>query len=279
MTTKAATMVGTALRLASSKGATPAIFARMDELGLVLFDRNKKQATLTSEGEIFYSHVCVVMKDISKAAQKAAELKNLSSGLIKIGLSSLTGLAGIAFPLAKFHHIYPALQFEFIEASSQTLKELLIDDKIDLALSLEGGDISEIDYAPISKEQLYVYLPVFHPLSGKDSVSLRELRQELFLLPKVECDYRRVISQLFATQSFHAHVSFETNYPQLIGNLIAHGSGISILPKGAIETSAIRAIPLKESPQLFLGVTKKQNRQIAHAAQKLYDFLRDSYTE
>ena len=263
----------------SQPSVTAAIKKLEDELGIMLFDRGKKQATLTSEGKIFYSHVCVIMRDISKAAQKAAELKNLSSGLIKIGISSLTSLPTVAFLLAKFHHIYPSLKFDFIEGNSQTLKKQLADDKIDLALLLDDATLSDVDYVPISQERLFAYLPMFHPLAGRDTISFKELRQELFLLPREDCAYRRVIEHFFSTQSFHAHISFETNYPQLIGNLIIAGSGISLLPQGAIENANLRAIPLKESPVLSLCIAKKQNRQIAHAANKLYDFFRESYTE
>ena len=40
----------------SQPSVTTAIKKLEDELGLILFDRNKKQAILTSEGEIFYQH-------------------------------------------------------------------------------------------------------------------------------------------------------------------------------------------------------------------------------
>jgi DNA-binding transcriptional LysR family regulator len=262
----------------SQPSVTTAIQRLEDELGLVLFDRSKKQATLTSEGEIFYEHICIVMRDISKAAQKAAELKNLSSGVIKIGVSSLTCLSVSSFLLAKFHNIYPSLKFEFIETTTQNIQNLIEKDKIDLGLLIVHESMKNLDFVTISNEALSVYLPLFHFLSERTNIALKELKQEIFILPQKNCTYRLILDAMFAREEIKPHISFETNYIQMIKNMIISGSGISILPKGVIENSAIRAIPLEKEPSIHLCIAKKNNKCIAHAAQTLYDFLKDSFS-
>lgn len=263
----------------SQPSVTAAIKKLEEELGLILFDRNKKQVTLTNEGKIFHSHICVVMEDISKATQKAAELKNLSDGVIKLGVSPLTCLSNASFLLAKFHNMFPALNFDFVEGNSDALKKLLADDKIDLALLLDDANIGDFEFAPVSREELKVYLPVFHHLSTREKIAFKELRQELFILPRKDCAYRSILTRLFTANKINERVVFESNYPQIVQNLIISGCGISILPKDAIYNNAIRAVALAENPSAYLCIAKKNNRQIAHAAQKLYNFLRDSFLD
>ena len=263
----------------SQPSVTSAIKKLEEELGLVLFDRSKRQVELTNEGEIFYSHICVVMQDISKAAAKAAELKNLSSGLIKIGITPLTCLSSVSFLMAKFRNMFPTLNFDFIEGRTDLLKAQLEENKIDLALMIDDESLGDLSFDPINHEELMVYLPVFHHLSGRERISFKELRQEIFILPRRDCSYRTILTRLFTAHRIKEHVSFETNYPQLIQNLVISGCGITILPRGAIDNNAIRAVPLKERPKYYLCVVKKKDRQIAHAAQKMYNFLKDSFAE
>lgn len=263
----------------SQPSVTAAIKKLEDELGLILFDRSKKQATLTNEGKIFYSHICVIMEDLAKAAQKAAELKNLSSGLIKIGISPLTCLSNVSFLLAKFHNMFPTLNFDFTEGNTDSLKNFLSEDKIDLAILPDDSSLSDFSFEPICQDELVAYLPIFHHLSAKNKIFCKELRQEIFILPKSDCAYRTFITRLFTASKITEHLSFETNYPQLIQNLIISGCGITILPSGAIVNSSIKAVALAEKPTINICVAKKNNRQIAHAAQKLYNFLRDSFND
>ena len=265
----------------SQPSVTTAIKKLEDELGLLLFDRNKKQAILTSEGEIFYQHAGTVMKDISKAAQKAAELKNLSSGIIRIGISPLTSLAVSSFLLAKFHNMYPTLKFCFTEASSGELRLKLSKGQIDLAflpLLPDALDLEQdLEFAPVSNERLAVYLPSFHLLAGRQQVTSKDLKQELFLLPREDCGYRPIIDQLFTKEQQTVHLVFETSYPAMLAHLIIAGSGIAILPTGAITSPRIMEIPLANSPDILLTIARKQKRTIAHAAEKLYSFLQESY--
>ena len=267
----------------SQPSVTTAIKKLEDELGLILFDRNKKQAILTSEGEIFYQHAGTVMKDISKAAQKAAELKNLSSGNIRIGISPLTCLAVSSLLLAKFHNMYPTLKFCFTEASSGELRLKLSKGQIDLAfLPILPDELEleqDLEFAPVSNKRLSVYLPTFHLLAGKTQVTLRDLKQELFLLPREDCGYRPIIDQIFTKQQQITHLVFETSYPTMIAHLIVAGSGIAILPAGAISSPKITEIPLADSPTVLLTIARKQKRTIAHAAEKLYSFLQESYED
>lgn len=108
------------------------------------------------------------MQDISKAAAKAAELKNLSSGLIKIGITPLTCLSSVSFLMAKFRNMFPTLNFDFIEGSTDLLKAQLEENKIDLALMIDDESLGDLSFDPINHEELMVYLPVFHNLSGRE---------------------------------------------------------------------------------------------------------------
>ena len=262
----------------SQPSVTTAIRRLEDELGIILFEKNKKQAILTPEGEIFYGHTAIVMEDVSKATQKAAELKNLNSGVINFGISSLTSLSISSFLLAKFHTIYPALKINFIEDGSANIREMIENDKLDLGFIILENPIDVLETVCIGQEPLYVYLPLFHLLKDRNCITLKELQNEFFILPKENCSLRKILFEALEEEKIIPHISFETNYLQMVKQLIISGSGIAVLPKGAIENNAICSIPLTNSPQISIGIARKKNKCISYAAQTLYTFLENSFT-
>lgn len=262
----------------SQPSITAGIKKLEEELGILLFDRSKKQITLTCEGEIFYRHIAIVMQDIAKATEKMTAIKDLSDGILNIGLSPLITLTAVSYLLAKFHNIHPALTFKFIEHSMQDLENLLEQEKIDMAFVFGANMSNNIEYTPLSSEILSVYLPLFHPFCKKSSLSPQELKNEVFILPTHDCGLRCLINKLFQEIQQEPHVSFETNYPQLIQNLITVGSGITILPTGLLDKSILKEIPLDHTDAILLYIAKKKDRMLSYPAQKLYDFLKNSYS-
>jgi len=258
----------------SQPSVTTAIKSLEKELGIVLFDRTNKKPTLTGDGQIFYDHICVVMYDISKAAQKAAELKNLSSGNIKIGISPLTCLSATTFLLAKFHNSFPALKLIFTETSTEDIEQLLENENIDLGFIFKHHAMEALEYAIVSKETLFAYMPTSHRLGKNKSISLQKLFGEKLILPRRNSQYRVILDNLFAQHGLQPDINFETNYIQMIKNLIISGSGIALLPKGAIDNNAICSLPLQEQADVEICIAKKKNRNISHAAETLYAFFK-----
>lgn len=260
----------------SQPSVTTAVRRLEDELGIILFERNKKQAILTAEGRVFYSHIAIVMDDVSKAAKIAAELKNLNCGIVNLGISPITSLSVTSFLLSKFQTIYPSLKINFVEEGSAGIKKLLIEDQIDLGLVMTDDDMDCFDMIHLGKQELVIYLPQAHRLKNKPCLSLAALKNEFFIMPKENCSLHHFLKTEMAKQDMAPHIRFETNYTQMVKHLIIAGAGAAILPQGTFETGAIRSVPLSPPLEISVGVAKKKDRHLSHAAQTLYTFLRNS---
>jgi len=260
----------------SQPSVTTAIRRLEDELGIILFERNKKQAILTPEGQVFFGHITIVMDDVSKATKIAAELKNLNCGVINLGISSITSLSVTSFLLSKFRAIYPSLQINFIEDGSYSIRKMLEEDRIDLGLIIIDDDMNCFDFVNLGCQELVAYLPQFHRLKNKNSIPLSALKNEFFIIPKENCSIHHFFKSELAKQNIIPHISFETNYIQMIKHLIIAGSGVAILPRGTFQSSAVHSIPLLPPLELAVGVAKKKNKHLSHAARTLYTFFKNS---
>ncbi len=117
----------------SQPSVTTAIRRIEDYLGIILFERNKKHAFLTPDGEIFYSHITIVIYDVSNATQKAAELKNLNSGNINLGISPIRAYR---LPLSSWQNFAQFIRLcrYFPEDGSYSIKNLIEEERIRLGL-------------------------------------------------------------------------------------------------------------------------------------------------
>ncbi len=94
----------------SQPAVTNAIRSLEDELGVQLFDRNQKQAFLTSEGQVFCKHVENIMRGVSKTIFEINELKNLNNGTLTLALTPIAGMGPIPQLLEKFRTKYPNIR-------------------------------------------------------------------------------------------------------------------------------------------------------------------------
>lgn len=83
----------------SQPAVTNAVRSLEEELGIQLFDRSQKLVTLTAEGRIFASHVEKIMHGITTTVEEIHALKNLTSGVLTLGLTPLGAMRAIVHQL------------------------------------------------------------------------------------------------------------------------------------------------------------------------------------
>ena len=263
----------------SQPGVTTAIKRLEEELGIQLFIRNKKNATLTAEGRVFFNHIEIIMNDVSKAITSVTELKNLNNGNIRIGLSPVTGVSVLTFILAKFHALYPSLSLIFIEDGSLQLQKQLEEGLIDFAIiSIAGKDSLDIlDIHPLGQQEFRIALPTYHMFKDKKQLKLINLANENLILFKENCLSRKIVLDMFHRSEIEPIISFSSNSVQTIKRFIVCGSGISLLPAEALEDDK-SICSLTIDPPLYIpfGLAIKKSNHLSHAAETLIEFIKNA---
>lgn len=109
----------------SQPAVTNAVRSLEDELGIQLFDRNQKQALLTTEGKIFYAHVEQLMNGISNTLEEINALKNLSTGTLSLGLTPLRGIPPCLLLLKEFMESYPNIKNFILRGGNRTITKII----------------------------------------------------------------------------------------------------------------------------------------------------------
>lgn len=251
----------------SQPAVTSAIKALEDELGIQLFDRAQRQATLTNEGQIFYKHIKHVMHGVTQTLSEIDNLKKLNSGSIHLGLTALASIAPLPQIIADFKVDYPDIQIYLSEGNSKSLQNQLVQEEIDLAVIFINSKHPNINYMPLQKDELVVCVKNTHHLARKKKLTLTDIVQEKLIILKQGCQYRQLLIENFEKSGTLPEIQFEIDQIETIKSLLIHSNAISILPKMlCTRDPELTVIPLSKPIEIQPYLAHKENRNLSHAA-------------
>lgn len=121
-----------------------AISALEHELGVKIFKRSKNGALPTESGKA----VILKAQEILNKVEELQETVNIEHSLLKgrLSIASIAGVSTSVLPraLVIFKKKYPGIELELIEEDTRTIKQLVIDGKTDIGLTLADEQDSKL---------------------------------------------------------------------------------------------------------------------------------------
>jgi LysR family transcriptional regulator, hydrogen peroxide-inducible genes activator len=208
------------------------------DLGTKLFDRLGRSVRLTEAGRAFIPHARSILGQM-EAARSSVEEKSVDTrGSVSVGV--IPTVAPYLMPryTAAFARKFPDAKLRIVEETTpeliESLRELSIDFAI-LALPLRHKDL---EFSPICSEPLFAVLPLDHPAAGEESLSLKSLRGESFVMLRDGHCFRDLSIAACTRVRITPNIAFEgAQFSSLLG-MVAAGVGISLVPQMAIDRNA-----------------------------------------
>lgn len=246
------------------------------QLGVRLVTRGHGTIDLTEPGKYLYEFCQDLFVRLAEAETRVADLRESVSGTLRIG-TPMGLLDGWLLPeLASFHAAHPDIEYQIIVGTDETMRELLVERRIDVALLLEGVSrhLLQLDHSPIYEEE---YL-----LLSRPGVK-RAKKLEVSTLPFI----------VYQEHDFMLNAWLEANggakQPITIRHIINHipgivafvqaGLGVAVLPRHAVHRE-LSSGTLQEIPPPSQRVTNlfhlayKKQRFLPLKVRTLADWLR-----
>ena len=203
-----------------------------NELGVLIFERNRMGISLTTVGEKIVNQAQIVLEEAEKIKAISVVEKNIQQVEIKIGLiySIAPYLLPTIIPLVK--NSSPEIILDAEEDITTNLVKKLDEGSIDAAIIALPFDVPGIETQPLYDEPFKVLIPTKHPWNNKQKINAKELKNEkILLLDNTHCfsmQVREACPGISDKAEVQAGTSLET-----IRNMVASNLGISILPQSA----------------------------------------------
>ncbi len=250
------------------------------EVGLPLVERTTRRVALTEAGELLVDRARRALAEVDTARAELADLAGVRGGRVTIGATGTLGPIELSRLLGTFHERHPGVELTVRERPSDELAALLRTDALDFAfLSVTEQIGPGLELHRLVEEELVVVLPAAHRLARRRSVRLEELREDDFVCFLGGTRLRELVVGAARDKGFEPRIAFESDQVRRIRDMVAHGLGVTVLPRSDIEaTTGVLAVVGLADPVLRRDVTLawRAGRRLTPAAAAFRELVLES---
>lgn len=226
------------------------------ELGITLFERGGRRAILTPAGQFFLE----TARDMWDRYQSTLnELRNFrSQPTLRLGILRTFRIDDIAKMITMFREDHSNVVIELRDGNAKDLHNWLEQGDVDLLVTeLTSLEDTETSLAMFQQKYLLA-VPLNHPFAQKDTVTLAELDDQLFI-GRNNCEIWGKAPQMFEAAGIEPRVVYLADREEWAISMVKAGLGITIMPVWN-DLSDVVYVPLAEA-NLFRTVGLKWRLQ------------------
>jgi len=202
-----------------------------DELGIIIFDRNKKPIKVTEIGRKIIEQAKIIVNESGRITDLVQQEKGFIGGDYKLGIIPTIVPTLLPMFLRTFIKKYPEVNLQIIEIPTEQMMAEIIEGKLDAGIAATPLEEEKIIERPLYVEPFVGFIPETHRLFKKNELKEQDLDvKDILLLDEGHC-FRDNILNICSTLSKDEQ-DFELN----IGNFDAlikmskEGLGMTLLP-------------------------------------------------
>lgn len=273
-------MTKAAEKLSISQPALSRSIARLeDELGVPLFERQGRSIHLNRYGELFERRVERILNEYQMGLKELHQLVDPNHGEVSLGFLHTLGTNIVPDLIRLFRKQHPDVHFSLQQNYTHLQLKHLLSGDLDLCLMAKMDVPKPIRWTELWRDELYVIVPSDHPLAKRNSISMKELKHESFVLMKQGYALRLQADALFENADFTPHITFEGDEVSTVAGFVIAGLGVSILPDGLeINQKGISKIHITDThAERIIGMAWSEGRYLSPAAKAFKNFIFDYF--
>ncbi len=263
----------------SQPAVSLAIMNLENELGSRLFIRSPKGVTLTYEGKLLHEYVESALNLVNMGESKLAELHNLESGELKIGVGDTISKYFLLPYMVKFHQMYPKINLRVINRTTPDLCSLVKSGEIDLAIcNLPVKDPALKIKKCISIHDVFVCGDRFREACSLP-MSLKEIAELPLILLESKSNSRRYVEEYMLSRGVRVKAEIELGSHDLLLEFARFNFGVACvieefsrdylekgllwkveleepIPKRAIGFCTLKSVPLSPASARFVEIVE-----------------------
>lgn len=247
-----------------------------EELGMRLFERDKKPMRLTEAGMRFCQRAEEIVSLSERTVKEFAARQSDISGDIVLGCAESRGIGVIAEVMRRIHRHHPRIRLVVQTANATLITEQLEHGVIDFGFILAPADISRFDHLRLPHTDTWgVLLRRDHPLANSSDVTPQQVAALPLIIPS-RPPVASFLSGWLGRDINECDLIGRFNLSYNASKFVEAGLGASITLGGLTDTSdtsPLRFIPFRPALLSPCYLVWKKARLFNRAAQVFYLFL------
>jgi DNA-binding transcriptional LysR family regulator len=232
----------------TQSGISHSMKALEGEIGCRLLDRLGKKVVLTQAGEQLLQHADKILSEMSAARESLKQLGKWGRGRLRLGASTTACQHLIPPVLREFKESFPEHAITLEPGDTPELVAGLLQQRIDLALSLEVEREPQLEFHPLFSDELQFLVAASHPWARAGRVEREEISRQNYILYSKRSVTFRLIENYFRHEQMVLNAVIEVGSMEATKELVKLGLGVCILApwiaKKEIEEGSLVALPL-----------------------------------
>lgn len=228
-----------------------------NQLGVQLFERNKRNVKLTAAGQFLKEKWEVELNKLEFIHQSARQIQLGESGTITISHPDSISASLMPDILSRISEAFPKLKIKLVQVLYENQQDFLRNYKIDLAITRDINTSKDIQSQKIHTDHLALVVPEDHPYQTPEDLTKETLASQKFILPTNDegSSYSDLIRRLFNSLENAPEVYLHSEFGSAIIALVRKGLGIAILPDSYLfhEIPGLRFIQLPLETDLYIN--------------------------
>jgi DNA-binding transcriptional LysR family regulator len=238
-----------------------------DELGVTLFNRGRRGAVPTEFGAIVLERARHVRRELADLRADLSMLQGLQTGHATLGAVGTISRWLVPAVVADLRRQAPSLSLRVTEGASERLAAEVAGRELSQAVVTEPVVDSRLVVEHLLDEDLVGLVPSALDFPAKGPVPLAALAAHSMILPPLGNPLRSEVDGAAHDQGLTLSVPVEVEGVRLIGDLVAAGAGVSIIPETAVppREPGVRAVAIANMPPRRLALVTARGVRLSLA--------------
>ncbi len=244
------------------------------DLGVVLFDRGRRESTLTAAGEVLAAHAVGLLEQADHTRRAVQELVGLRGGRLSIGAIPSVSAGLLPASVAVFRQRHPQVELVLAEGTSDSISEWVESGRVALGIIQLPSSGGRFDERLLLTESFILLAAPSHPVAKRRSVTLASLAGEPFVFYKGRA--RDTALSACRAAGFEPRITCESGELNAVHALVAAGLGLALLPELAARGAAPACALIRlRAPKIErrLALLTRRGHQPSPAAQAFEELL------
>lgn len=213
------------------------------ELGLQLFERDRRHVRLTRAGEVLQVEARRTVAQADRLLDVAEDVRTGGSGRVRLGFVGSSLYGQLPALLRAVRQQAPQITLSAVELESGPQLAGLAEDTLDIGVLRPPSSIPALAVHVLEQEELVAALPRNHPLPVGQPVDLADLAEEPFVLFHRDHGqgFWQVVVQACGQAGFSPRIVYDAEHVHTMVGLVASGLGVSLVPE-AVRRLALTGV-------------------------------------
>ena len=231
-----------------------------EDLEVSLFERSGPRISLTLAGRKLYGLAAPLVEDIDRLPDTFAEQHEGLAGELRIAAGETAAAFVLPRYLKQFREQHPGVRANVKAGTGRQCLSWLRAYEVDLVFAAMDLQPTDVEFRPVLSSDYLLITSEDHPLSGRDSVTPREVCAYPIVTHSVGTYIRQLGDIFLRQQGIASDVVVSVDGWEVIKEYVEAGLGVAAVPDLCVtERDRVWRIPFKDflPPRKYGAITRR----------------------